>query len=292
MSDLLTDLFAKIEKYIINQAQTYKGLPNEVLSPISDIENQHIAKRLLILQNEQKIEFSLDEILQKITHIDVSDYEELIESNEPQLIEESSEQEIANDSEFTVSSELSDLPNVEIKPKSSNLKVETDSDSELENELILETEDIVQIEEAIESLKSETATDASEDEFITIPDYTISIEEKAAITSETSVEDSPIEEESFTDSENEDIDLSSIESEFSLEDNSDSSQENESIISEEIKSEVVKEEPVEESLQFDLFGPIPSKPSSKTTYQHRNHSELQVYLTLNHLKKSQARNII
>jgi len=267
MSDLLTDLFAKIEKYIINQAQTYKGLPNEVLSPISDIENQHIAKRLLILQNEQKIEFSLDEILQKITHIDVSDYEELIESNEPQLIEESSEQEIANDSEFTVSSELSDLPNVEIKPKSSNLKVETDSDSELENELILETEDIVQIEEAIESLKSETATDASEDEFITIPDYTISIEEKAAITSETSVEDSPIEEESFTDSENEDIDLSSIESEFSLEDNSDSSQENESIISEEIKSEVVKEEPVEESLQFDLFGPIPSKPSSKTTYQ-------------------------
>jgi len=335
MSEHLTDLFAKIEKYIINQAQTYKGLPNEVLSPISDIDNQHIAKRLQILQNEQEIEFSIDEILLKSTQVEVSVNEELNEENEsslleelnnkdeldstsenevsselsdlpndefePQFIEESSELEIASDSEFDISSELSDLPSDEIEPQlieesielevttdsefdvPSELSVltsaeiepevieetselEADSDSELEDEIILESESIVQKEESVESLEKEIPIDETEEEFLSISDCDNSIEEISDITSETSVEESPIEDEFYNDSENEEIDLSSNESEFSLEDNTDSSLENESTAAEDL-SEEVKEEPVEESLQFDLFGPIPSKPSAKATYQ-------------------------
>lgn len=304
MSEHLTDLFAKIEKYIINQAQTYKGLPNEVLSPISDIDNQHIAKRLQILQNEQEIEFSIDEILLKSTQVKVSDNEELIEENEAPVLEELSNDDEVNidsenaiaselsdlpiveietvsveetseledeiDSEFEVSSELSDLPSDEIEPKvieeKSELEVETDSDSELEDEIILDSKSIVQIEEAVESLESEISIDETEEEFLTIPDSESSTEEISDITSETIEEDSPIEDEFNRDSENEEIDLSSNESEFSLEDNTDSSEENESMAAEDL-SEEVKEEPVEESLQFDLFGPIPSKPSAKATYQ-------------------------
>ena len=287
MSDYLSDLFAKIEKYVNNQAETYIGLPSEVLSPISDVENRLIAKRLQNLQNEQDVDFSIDEILPIIAQIEVSENEEHIEENEPPLLEELIiKDEVNSISENEVSSELSDLPSDEIEPEAieetSELEDETYSENqvsselsdlpsdefetELEDEIILESESIVQTEVSIESLENEPSIDETEEEFLTIADSDNSIKEISDITSEVSVVDSPIEDESYIDSENEEIDLSSNKSEFSLEDNSDSSQENEAITSEEIVSEDSKEEPVEETLQFDLFGPVPSKPSTKASY--------------------------
>ena len=116
MSDYLSDLFAKIEKYVNNQAETYIGLPSEVLSPISDVENRLIAKRLQNLQNEQDVDFSIDEILPIIAQIEVSENEEHIEENEPPLLEELIiKDEVNSISENEVSSELSDLPIYEIE---------------------------------------------------------------------------------------------------------------------------------------------------------------------------------
>jgi len=305
MSDYLSDLFAKIEKYVSNQAETYIGLPSEVLSPISDVENRLIAKRLQNLQNEQDVDFSIDEILPIIAQIEVSENEEHIEENEPPLleeliikdevnsisenevsselsdlpiyeieteaIEETSELEEEIDSENEVSSELSDLPSDEIEPEviEETSELELDTDSEFEDKIIAETEELVLTDKSVEFSESEISIDETEEEFLTIADSDNSIEEISDKSSEVSVLDSPIEDESYIDSENEEIDLSSNKSEFSLEDNSDSSQENEEVSESndsEIVSEEVKEEPEEETLQFDLFGPIPSKPSTKASY--------------------------
>jgi uracil-DNA glycosylase len=63
MSDHLTDLFEKIERYLSDQTTVYTGLPLEVLNPINETDQLQISARLNQLHHEKELVFSIDELL-------------------------------------------------------------------------------------------------------------------------------------------------------------------------------------------------------------------------------------